>query len=77
VSRPALPRGVFARLAFLSVASADRDGGMCDGSPRPFLTESEALDLAEEASRAYEDAEALGATPKHWVEFGRWLRDSR
>ena len=71
-----MPRGVFARLAFAAVASADRDGGMYSHPQRPFLPEQEALAVSEEQTRAYEDAERLGATPAHWVEFGRWLRDS-
>lgn len=69
-----LPRGVFARLAFVAVATADRYGDAHSGV-RPFLSDADALALGAEALRAAEDAERLGATPAHWVAFGRWLRD--
>jgi hypothetical protein len=68
-----LPRGVFARLAFVAVATADRNAHA--DSFRPFLSDAAALALGAEALRAAEDAERLGATPAHWVAFGRWLRD--
>ena len=69
----AMPRGVFARLAFLKVAQADIDAGHYDWPPRPVLDPEEASALAAEVRRVNADLDALGATSDQWVAVGEWL----
>lgn len=71
--RLTMPRGVFARLAFLKVAHADLDAGLYDWPPKPALTPAEAEALAAEAQRAHADLDAMGATPEQWIAVGEWL----
>lgn len=68
-----MPRGVFARLAFLAVASADRDGGLYDHPVDPFLSEEDALALGTEMDRAFASAESLGASNADYLAVRRYL----
>jgi len=71
--RLTMPRGVFARLAFVKVAQADLDAGHYEWPPKPALSPEEASALAAEVQRANADLDAMGATGEQWVAVGEWL----